>query len=31
MTYAQAAAEQLLDRQAYVGAVLPSLDVELGL
>ena len=30
-TYAQAAAEQLLDRQAYVGAVLPGLDVDLGL
>lgn len=31
LTYAQAAAEQLLDRRAYVGAVLPGFDVELGL
>lgn len=31
LTYAQAAAEQLLDRQAYVGAVLPNVEMEWGL
>ncbi len=30
LTYAQAAAEQILDRRAYVAAVLPGIELGLG-